>query len=143
MSYIHSTCTRMESKEGITWRKCSATIYETITASDAARNSLLNKLYAAGLVAENVKVQIQGQAAMTGANTLINELSTTIRVREVKFYEIVSVMVDVEQLKDIAEVMIKQCPNPKAEAIDGDALGMCVYTTCSSIYLSLIQCTLL
>ena len=73
----------MESKECAIWRKHSAIISETITASDAARNSLLNKLYAAGLVAGNVKIQIQGQdLAMKGANTLVNELSTTIKSKE-------------------------------------------------------------
>ena len=108
------------------WRKHSAIISETITASDAARNSLLNKLYAAGLVAGNVKIQIQGQdLAMKGANTLVNELSTTIKSKETKFHEIISVMAEVEQLKEVVEDMRKQCPDPNAAA-DGDTLGMCI-----------------
>ena len=99
--------TRMEADERTTWRKYSAKICGIITASDAARNSLVNELYAAGLVAENVKIQVQGQAAMTGANTLVNELSTSINVRETKFQEIISVMACVEQLKEVAETMRK------------------------------------
>ena len=111
----------MTNKESTTWRKHSATICEIITASDAARNSLVNKLCAAGLVAENVKVQVHGQAAMTGANTLMDELSTSINVREAKFHEIISVMADVEQLNEVVEDMRKQCPS--------DVLGMCMYKT--------------
>ena len=99
--------TRMEADERTTWRKYSAKICGIIIASDAARNSLVNELYAAGLVAENVKIQVQGQAAMTGANTLMNELSTSINVRETKFQEIISVMACVEQLKEVAETMRK------------------------------------
>ena len=108
--------TRMEADERTTWRKYSDKIYEIISASDAARNSLVSKLYAAGLVAENVKIQVQGQAAMTGANTLVNELSTSINVRETKFHQIISVMACVEQLKEVAETMRK----------DAAILGMCV-----------------
>ena len=130
----------MESKEWVVWRKHSAIISKTITASDAARNSLLNKLYAAGLVATNAKIQIQGQTAMTGANTLVNELSITIENTKAKFHEIISVMAEVKQLKEVVEDMRKQCPNPNAAA-DGYALGMCIqvivynsryYSNCSN-----------
>ena len=49
----------MDSNKHAIWRKYSAKICSIITASDAARNSLVNELYAAGLVAENVKIQVQ------------------------------------------------------------------------------------
>ena len=88
-----------------TWREHSATICEIITNSDAARVSLVNKLCAAGLVAEDVRIQIHKQDAMTGANTLMDELSTSIVVREAKFQKIISVMADVEQLKEVVEDM--------------------------------------
>ena len=115
----------MESKECAIWRKHSAIISKTITASDAARNSLLNELHAAGLVATDAKIQIQGQTAMAGANTLVNELSITIENTKAKFHEIISVMAEVEQLEKVVEGMRKQCPNPNAAA-DGDTLGMCI-----------------
>ena len=111
------------------WRKHSAKACDIITASDAARNSLVNELYAAGLVAENVKIQVQGQAAMTGANTLVNELSTSINVRETKFHEIISVMACVEQLKEIAETMRKEAA----------ILGMCKSKRVTSVAFSTIQ----
>ena len=112
---------RMTNEECTTWRTYSAKICDIITASDAARNSLVNKLCAAGLVAENVKIQVHGQAAMTGANTLVDELSTSINVRKAKFHEIISVMACVEQLKEVAEAMRKLCPMDINDAV----LGMC------------------
>ena len=42
---------------------------------------------------------------MTGANTLMDELSTSIIVRETKFQKIISIMADVEQLKEVVEDM--------------------------------------
>ena len=119
----------MESREYAVWRKHSDIISEIITDSDAARNSLLNKLHAAGLVARNAKILIQGpgQTAMAGANILVDELLATIKSKETKFHEIVSVMAEVEQLEKVVEDMRKQCPNPNAVTAntDGDALGMC------------------
>ena len=112
----------MDSDERTTWRKYSAEICDIITASDAARNSLVNKLYAAGLVAENVKIQVRGQTAMAGANTLVDELS--INISEDKFHEIISVMACVEQLKEVAEAMRKLCPKGAA-CINDAVLGMC------------------
>ena len=120
---------RMDSNERITWRKYSDKIYEIISASDAARNSLVSKLCAAGLVAENVKIQVQGQAAITGANTLVNEISTSINIRETKFHEIISVMACVEQLKEVAETMRK----------DAAILGMCKSKCVTSVAFSTIQ----
>ena len=62
---------------------------------------------------------------MTGANTLVNELSITTENTKAKFHEIISVMAEVEQLEKVVEDMRKQCPNPNAAA-DGDTLGMCI-----------------
>ena len=124
----------MDSNERTTWRKYSAKICAIITASDAARNSLVNELYAAGLVAENVKLQVRGQAAMTGANTLVDELSTSINTREAKFHEIISVMECIEQLKEVAEAMRKLCPM----GISDGVLGMCKSKYVTSIAFSTI-----
>ena len=127
----------MDSNEHAIWRKYSDKVYEIISASDAARNSLVSKLYAAGLVAENVKIQVQGQAAMTGANTLVNELSTSINVRETKFHQIISVMACVEQLKEVAETMKKDSLARQRE--EAAILGMCKSKCVTSVAFSTIQ----
>lgn len=87
------------------WRASSATTNEILSVSDAARNSLVNSLYAVNLVAHNVQTQIHKQDAMTGANTLMNDLTSTIKVRGEKFHLIIDVMNDVEQLKEVAKDM--------------------------------------
>ena len=127
----------MDSNEHAIWRKYSAKVCGIITASDAARNILVNELYAAGLVAENVKIQVQGQAAMTGANTLVNELSTSINVRETKFQEIISVMACVEQLKEVAETMKKDSLARQGE--EAAILGMRKSECVTSVAFSTIQ----
>ena len=99
-----------------TWRKHSAKICDIITVSDAARNDLVNKLYAASLVSGPVQTLVHGQDAMKGANTLVGDLTLSINNDKANFYKIISVMEKVEQLKKVVEDMRKECPDPNAAA---------------------------